>query len=116
MNRETELEALRAIKDVLNRFQTQGVTKEELDRVREMCKAGVLMGLESTVAHMNHMARSTLDGVRILTAEEIIAAYDAVTTQDVQRMAEELFQWNQLGFSAVGRVSAEEEYRKVLFA
>lgn len=116
LNRETELEALRAIKDVLNRFQTQGVTKEELDRVREMCKAGVLMGLESTVAHMNHMARSTLDGVRIFTAEEIIAAYDAVTTQDVQRMAEELFQWNQLGFSAVGRVSAEEEYRKVLFA
>jgi predicted Zn-dependent peptidase len=60
------------------------------------------------------MARSVLDGVRIRTPEEIIAAYDAVTTADVQNMARELFNWDALGFSAVGRVSAEEEYRAVL--
>lgn len=114
LGRETELEALSAIKEVLNRFQAEGVSAEELDRVREMCKASVLMGLEATIAHMNHMARSVLDGKKILTPEEIIAAYDAVTTQDVQNMSAELFQWEKLGFSAVGRVSAEEEYRKVL--
>lgn len=114
LNRETELEALTAIKGVLNRFKEQGVTREELDRVREMCKAGVLMGLESTTAHMNHMARSILEGRKPYTPEEIIAAYDAVTTQDVQSMAAELFQWEKLGFSAVGRISAGEEYRKVL--
>jgi predicted Zn-dependent peptidase len=114
LNRETELEALRAIKDVLCRFQNEGVTPEELDRVREMSKASVLMGLEATTAHMNHMARSTLDGVKIRTPEEIIAAYDAVSVQDVQDMARDLFQWEKLGFSAVGRVSAEEEYRNVL--
>jgi predicted Zn-dependent peptidase len=72
------------------------------------------MGLEATTADMNHMARSTLDGVKIRTPEEIIAAYDAVSVQDVQDMARELFQWEKLGFSAVGRVSAEEEYRRVL--
>ena len=114
LNRETELEALKAIKDVLCRFQNEGVTQEELDRVREMSKASVLMGLEATTAHMNHMARSVLDGVKILTPEEIIAAYDAVTVEDVQNVARELFDWSKLGFSAVGRVSAEEEYRRVL--
>lgn len=116
LSRETEREALQAVKDVLLRFQEEGVSQEELDRVREMCKAGVLMGLEATIAHMNHMARSTLDGVKILTPEEIIAAYDAVTTQDVRSMAQELFRWEELGFSAVGRVSAEEEYRGILTA
>lgn len=114
LNRETELEALTAIKEVLDRFKDEGVTQEELDRVREMCKAGVLMGLESTTAHMNHMARSTLEGRKPFTPEEIIAAYDAVTVEDVQKVARELFDWSKLGFSAVGRVSAEEEYRKVL--
>jgi predicted Zn-dependent peptidase len=114
LGKETEMEALRAIKDVLRRFTEEGVTKNELDRVREMSKSSVLMGLEATIAHMNHMARSVLDGVRIRTPEEIIAAYDAVTTADVQNMARELFNWDALGFSAVGRVSAEEEYRAVL--
>jgi predicted Zn-dependent peptidase len=116
MGKETELEALRAVKDVLTRFQEEGVSAQELGRVREMSKAGVLMGLEATTAHMNHMARSVLDGIKIMTVEEIIAAYDAVTAEDVQRMARKLFDWDKLGFSAVGRVSPEEEYRKVLFA
>jgi predicted Zn-dependent peptidase len=49
-----------------------------------------------------------------MTGEEIIAAYDAVTAEEVQRMAQKLFNWDKLGFSAVGRVSPEEEYRKVL--
>ena len=114
LSRETELEALAAIKEVLCRFQEEGVTREELDRVREMCKAGVLMGLEATTAHMNHMARSILESRNPFTPEEIIAAYDAVTAQDVQELARDLFRWEQLGFSAVGRIRNEEEYRKVL--
>jgi predicted Zn-dependent peptidase len=116
LGKETEMEAIRAIKDVLRRFTEEGVTKNELDRVREMSKSSVLMGLEATIAHMNHMARSVLDGVNIRTPEEIIAAYDAVTTADVQNMARELFNWDALGFSAVGRISSEEEYRTVLLS
>ncbi len=101
---------------MLVRFTEEGVTQEELDRVREMSKASVLMGLEATTAHMNHMARSVLNGTEILSPEEIIAAYDAITTEDVQQMSREIFDWSQLGFSAVGKVASEEEYRKVLFA
>lgn len=114
LNKETEGQALQAIKDVVNRFTEEGVSQEELDRVREMSKASVLMGLEANTAHMNHMARSVLSGIPILTPDEIIAAYDAVTPEDVRRMAQETFDWSQLGFSAVGRVDAEENYRAVL--
>lgn len=113
-NRETELRALAAIKEVVTRFTREGVPEEELNRVREMCKASVLMGLESTTAHMNHMARSVLNGTPILTPEEIIAAYDAVTPEEVQALAAECFRWDQLGFSAVGRVDTEEHYREAL--
>lgn len=114
LNKETEMQALSAIHDVVNRFTQEGVSAEELNRVREMSKASVLMGMESNTAHMNHMARSVLSDMPILTPEEIIAGYDAVTPEDVLSLARETFLWEQLGFSAVGKVAREEEYRSQL--
>ncbi|MCD7821035.1 MAG: insulinase family protein, partial [Clostridiales bacterium] len=114
LNRDTEAQALTAIREVVRRFTEDGVTQEELDRAREQAKASVLMGLEANTAHMNHLARNILNGTPIQTAEEIIASYDAITRQDVQDMARETFDWSQLGFSAVGRVAGEEQYRELL--
>ncbi len=110
------MQALTAIRDVVDRFTQDGVSAEELDRVREMSKASVLMGMESNTAHMNHMARSVLAGMPILTPEEIIAGYDAVTPEDLLTLARETFRWDMLGFSAVGKVAGEEEYRQALRA
>ena len=59
------------------------------------------MGLESTTARMNHMARSELYQDRILTPDEIIEAYDAVTAEDIRRLAEETFDWSRV--SLLGR-------------
>ncbi|MCD7888229.1 MAG: insulinase family protein [Clostridiales bacterium] len=114
LNRDAEAQALTAIREVVRRFTEDGVTQEELDRAREQAKASVLMGLEANTAHMNHLARNILNGTPIQTAEEIIASYDAITRQDVQDMARETFDWSQLGFSAVGRVAGEEQYRELL--
>ncbi len=114
LNRDTEAQALTAIREVVRRFTEDGVTQEELDRAREQAKASVLMGLEANTAHMNHLARNVLNGTPIQTAEEIIASYDAITREDVRDMAQETFDWPQLGFSAVGRVAGEEQYRELL--
>ncbi|MCD8146987.1 MAG: insulinase family protein [Clostridiales bacterium] len=116
LNRDTEAQALTAIREVVRRFAEDGVTQEELNRAREQAKASVLMGLEANTAHMNHLARNVLNGTPIQTPEEIIASYDAITRQDVRDMAQETFDWSQLGFSAVGRVAGEEQYRELLKA
>lgn len=114
LGRETERQALETIRAAVGEFAEHGVTQEELDRAREQSKAGVLMGLESTTARMNHMARSVLAGNAILTPDEIIAAYDAVTREDVRALAEEMFDFGRVSLSAVGRVSPEEAYREML--
>lgn len=74
------------------------------------------MGLESTTAHMNHLARSLLEGTPVLSPDEIIAAYDAVTAEDVTELARETFRWEAASLSVVGRVAPEEHYRRVLSA
>lgn len=114
LSKETEQQALAAIRETVERFTQEGVSQAELDRVRELAKANVLMGLESTTARMNHMARSALRQEPVRGEEEIIAAYDAVTADQIRELAQETFRWDQCSFSAVGKVDAEDVYRGVL--
>lgn len=114
LNKETEPQALSAIRQTVDRFTQEGVTEQELHRVRELAKANVLMGLESTTARMNSMARSALRGEAVRTEEEIIAAYDAVTAEEIRALAQEIFHWEQCAFSAVGKVDTEEHYRQII--
>ena len=114
LGRETEQEALEAILSVVNELVQDGVTEEELSRAREQSKASVLMGLESTQSRMSHLGRSTLLNGRIMSPDEIIAAYDAVTRQDVLELARTLLDPGQAALSAVGRVQSEDYYREFL--
>lgn len=114
LNRETEETALETIRRVIDQFLQEGPDQEELERAREQSKANVVMGLESTHALMSHAGRSLLFLDQILTPEEIIAAYDAVTREDVMDLAREIFRWDQVSLSAVGQVRPVEEYKKIL--
>ena len=114
LGRETEGQALDTILAVIRDFRDHGVTQLELDRAREQSKANVLMGLESTQAHMSSLGRGALLVGRVLDEEEIIAAYDAVTREDVRALAGELMDLSQASLSAVGRVGQAEEYQALL--
>lgn len=114
LGKETEQQALAAIRETVERFTQEGVSQAELDRVRELAKANVLMGLESTTARMNNMARAALRQEPVRGEEEIIAAYDMVTADQLRELAQETFLWDQCAFSAVGKVDTEEIYRGVL--
>ena len=116
LNRETEEQAIGTICQVIRQFLAEGPTEEELERVREQSKANVVMGLESIQARMSHAGRSLLFTGEIMTPEQIIAAYDAVTRQDVMDLAEELFRWDRASLSAVGQVRTAEDYRAMLEA
>ena len=114
LGRETEGEALDTILAVVRDFTEHGVTQQELERAREQSKANVLMGLESTQARMSNLGRGELCQRQVMGPDEIIAAYDAVTTGDIQRAAEELFRFDTASLSAVGRVRGVEQYQELL--
>lgn len=60
------------------RLLDEGPQEDEFERTREQIKANVLMSLESTLSRMNSMARAQLLQGQVLSADEIVAAYDAV--------------------------------------
>lgn len=114
LNRETETKALATIRQVVDQLRQEGPTDEELSRAREQSKANVMMGLESIQSRMSHAGRSLLFSGEILTPEQIIAAYDGVTRDDVIALAQDIFRWDQVSLSAVGQVRTAEEYRDLV--
>ena len=114
LGRDTEREALETILQVIADFAEHGPAPEELERARELSKANVLMGLESTQSRMSALGRGLLLQGRALTTQEVIDAYNAVTAEDVRTLAQRLFQLSQASLSVVGRPAAEEEYRALL--
>ena len=114
LSRETEGRAIETICRVVRDFAAHGVTREELDRAREQSKANVILGLESTQAHMSNLGRGALLQGAVLDPDQIIAAYDAVTREGIQALAEEIFDFSRVSLSAVGQVRGEEAYREML--
>lgn len=114
LNRETEDKALTTIRQVVDQLRTEGPTDEELSRAREQSKANVMMSLESTQSRMSHAGRSLLFSGEILTPEQILAAYDAVTRADVVALAQDIFRWDQVSLAAVGQVRRAEAYQSLL--
>lgn len=114
LNKETEKPALQLIAQELKRFKEYGVTRDELELVREQVKSNILMSLESTGSHMNRIGNNMLYFDRCISFDESIANYDKVTADDIAKAAEFILDFDKVSFSAVGRVDKAEEYSQRL--
>jgi predicted Zn-dependent peptidase len=95
-------EAVRVIVEQLGRVMDEAVEEEELGRTKQQLKSSTLLALESTSARMNRVGRSVITGAELLTPEEISARIEAVTPEDISRLAREHLRSEQMYLSAVG--------------
>ncbi len=80
--------ALEAIKEELGTLKKSGVTKEELNKVKEQMKSGYMFGQESVNNRMFSLGKAmTLQG-RTYTQEEVRQRIDNVTMEDIHLAAE----------------------------
>ena len=88
---EEQLDALRTvIIDELNRAAGEAPAVLELERAKAGLKAGLLMGLESSSARAEQMARQIIGFDRLFDANELIDNVEAVTAEDVRLFAESI--------------------------
>jgi predicted Zn-dependent peptidase len=105
-------QAMDVIATELRRIVTEPVEHDELERAKENVKGRTALSLESTLTRMNRLGGSVLMGVPVLTLDEIVAALDAVTADDVMELAAELFAPDVLSAAGVG--SDEEAFTRAL--
>jgi predicted Zn-dependent peptidase len=95
-------EAVGVIVEQLSRVMDEAVEEEELERTKQQLKSSTLLALESTSARMNRIGRGIITGSELLTPEEISARIEAVTPEDITRLAREHLRTDKLYLSAVG--------------
>jgi predicted Zn-dependent peptidase len=95
-------EAVRVITEQLGRVQEDLVPDEELDRTKQQLKSSTLLALESTAARMNRIGRSVITDTELLPPEEIAERIEAVSAEDIRRLARTHLNLDNLYLSAVG--------------
>lgn len=100
-------EALAVIAAELERCVENPASEEELVRSRENLKGRVVLGMESTGARMSRLGASVLNGLPILSVNEMIDRIDSVEIDAVRALAAELFAPEGLSVAGVGPAESE---------
>ena len=95
-------EAVKVIAEQVERLGQEPVSEEELDRTKQQLKSSTLLALESTAARMNRIGRSIITGSELLTPQEISARIEAVSSEDIRRLAHTHLDLDRMYLSAVG--------------
>ncbi|HXE74469.1 MAG TPA: pitrilysin family protein [Candidatus Xenobia bacterium] len=112
--RETAQQALHLILMEMRRLKKEPVAVEELQRAKDNLKTSLMLSLESTTARMSNLARQEVYFGRFFNPDEILAAIDAVSAEQVQAAAQEFFQAGLLGATVLGHLDGLEFSRDAL--
>ena len=105
--------AVAAILEQLNGLQS-GIPQGELEKARELSKGRMLLRMEdSRSVAMWLGAQETLTG-SVRTVDEVVERLDAVTTDDVERVAGDLIKQEMLNLAVVGPYRSDRRFRKLL--
>src|SRR4029434_5176834 len=84
-------EVLALTRDELIRVGEHGITDEEIARGKGMLKGALVLGLEDTGSRMSRLGKGALLYDELLTVDQVLAAVDAVTPEDVRSVAREVY-------------------------
>jgi len=108
-------DTVRVILDEWRRIAQESVADEELTRAKEYTKGRFLLGMEESRSLAAWYGIQELrQEEEILTPEQAVAKMDAVTRDDVQRLAGQLFQPENLNLAVIGPYEDEEAFRSLL--
>jgi predicted Zn-dependent peptidase len=89
----------------LQRLKIEPPPPDEVERTRELAKASLVLGLESSSSRMSHLARHEIFFGRQFSYDEILKEVEAVTAEDVQRIANDIFTPEVMALVVVGYVN-----------
>jgi predicted Zn-dependent peptidase len=84
-------EVLTVVREELARLAESGISAEELERGKGQLRGGLVLSLEDSGSRMSRIAKAELLYDELPSLDEVIRRIDAVTLEDVQLLAKELF-------------------------
>lgn len=96
------VEALQAILNELDDLRQNPVPAQELQKAKEYLKGRMVLGLEDSYSRAAWVAYQALFLDEIKTPDEVLAAYNTVTADDVLAVAQQVLQPQRYTLAAIG--------------
>ncbi|HME09461.1 MAG TPA: pitrilysin family protein [Bryobacteraceae bacterium] len=104
----TALETARkVVESIMHEFQDlkqHPVPEDELRRAKDHLKGSFMLGLESTSSRMSNLARQEMYFKRFFTLDEMLESIESVTSEGVQKVAQDLFQSKNITLAMLGNL------------
>jgi predicted Zn-dependent peptidase len=100
-------EVVEVIRAQLERVTREGLEPAELARAKTQRKGNLLLGLETSDSRMSRIAQNEIYFGRDVPIEEVAREIDAVTNDDVIRVARRLFPPGALALTVLGDLKGE---------
>ena len=113
-NNEKALEAVETIMNEYKKLKTEFVPEDELRKVKDMIKGRLAISLEQSDEVAGYFAEQELLENKILTPEQKLERIEAVTVQDIQDVANELFVNEKLNLALIGPIKDESKVKELL--
>lgn len=101
-------EVISLILQEFKKTKNQGVSEEEIIKVKNQLKISLMLGMESTISRMSDLARNEMFFQRRIPPDETIANIERVTKEDVMRVAQEFFQTESLNLAILSSPHAPD--------
>jgi predicted Zn-dependent peptidase len=103
---------LRLTLEELRRLKEETVSDAELKRAKDQLKSNMVIGLESSGSRMSNLARQQMYFGRFFGVDEIIEEIEAVTSGDVQELAQRLFRPEAIALTLLGNLGSMKVERE----
>ncbi len=91
------------------------VGEKELRKIKDHLRGKIILGMESSDAQASFYCTQELLKNKILTIDEIIKGIEKVTTNDIMRVAKDIFKEEKLNLAIIGPYKGQEgEFKKLL--
>lgn len=100
---------------VLDELQkaTETITDEEVVRVRNQIRAGLLMSLESPSSRAGQLARQQILWGRPIPLQETVERINRITADRVKQIAHQLFATDKFSLAGIGPVAKLPDYQTI---
>lgn len=106
-------EAVNAVLDELRRVADHPVPEEELTKVREFTKGRMRLGLEGTNSLASWLCQQELLTREVKTVDQVVSLYEAVTVDDLQRVARQVLR-QPMQLAVIGPFASDAAFRSAI--
>lgn len=102
---ETAKQVVESVIQEFHQLKNELIGDDELRRAKDHLKGSLMLSLESTSSRMSNLARQELYFDRFMSLDEMIDSIEAVTREQVQGIALEFFQTQNIAVAMLGRLA-----------